>query len=130
MTQVSRRHLLAGAAGAAAVYGAATAHAATTSDLNICAAPKFDESFDLVVIGSGGAGLSSAVMAKQQGVKRILVWKRWHSSAETLPSPAAASTVTIRPDSKLRASRTLLNYISKTPMMVGTDVPIRNSFTL
>lgn len=27
MTQVSRRHLLAGAAGAAAVYGAATAHA-------------------------------------------------------------------------------------------------------
>ena len=32
MTQVSRRHLLAGAAGAAAVYGAATAHAATTSD--------------------------------------------------------------------------------------------------
>ena len=63
MTQVSRRHLLAGAAGAAAVYGAATAHAATTSDLNICAAPKFDESFDLVVIGSGGAGLSSAVMA-------------------------------------------------------------------
>lgn len=38
MTQVSRRHLLAGAAGAAAVYGAATAHAATTSDLNICAA--------------------------------------------------------------------------------------------
>lgn len=75
MTQVSRRHLLAGAAGAAAVYGAATAHAATTSDLNICATPKFDESFDLVVIGSGGAGLSSAVMAKQQGVKRILVWK-------------------------------------------------------
>ena len=29
MTQVSRRHLLAGAAGAAAVYGAATAHAAS-----------------------------------------------------------------------------------------------------
>lgn len=76
MTQVSRRHLLAGAAGAAAVYGAATAHAATTSDLNICAAPKFDESFDLVVIGSGGAGLSSAVMAKQQGVKRILVLEK------------------------------------------------------
>ena len=76
MTQVSRRHLLAGAAGAAAVYGAATAHAATTSDLNICATPKFDESFDLVVIGSGGAGLSSAVMAKQQGVKRILVLEK------------------------------------------------------
>lgn len=76
MTQVSRRHLLAGAAGAAAVYGAATAHAATTSDLNICASPKFDESFDLVVIGSGGAGLSSAVMAKQQGVKRILVLEK------------------------------------------------------
>ena len=130
MTQVSRRHLLAGAAGAAAVYGAATAHAATTSDLNICAAPKFDESFDLVVIGSGGAGLSSAVMAKQQGVKRILVLEKMAFLGGNTAISAAASTVTIRPDSKLRASRTLLNYISKTPMTVGTDVPIRNSFTL
>ncbi len=70
MANITRRHLL---AGAAALAGTA-AHAA---GLSVCSVPaKWDETYDLVVIGSGGAGLASAVMAKQQGVERVLVLEK------------------------------------------------------
>ncbi len=66
---LNRRHFLSTAA-AGAIGAVATP--ALASDP--CKLPmKWDETYDMVVVGSGGAGLSSAVSAAQHGVKRILV---------------------------------------------------------
>ena len=46
------------------------------------------EETDLVVVGSGGAGLSAAIMAAQQG-KKLLFSKKCRSSAETLSAVRA-----------------------------------------
>ena len=78
MTDLSRRRLLVSAAAGAAAAAGSYAHAAATpDDLGVCQVPaKWDETFDLVVIGSGGAGLTSAVMAAQKGVKKVLVLEK------------------------------------------------------
>ena len=84
MTQsLSRRHMLSGAAaGAAALLGGSAAQAAPARSESVCSVPaKWDETYDLVVVGSGGAGLASAVMACQQGVKRV------HILDGTIPHP-------------------------------------------
>lgn len=78
MSQISRRRLLAGAAAGAAASAATFARAsAAPADLGVCKLPaKWDETFELVVIGSGGAGLATAVSAAQNGVKKILVLEK------------------------------------------------------
>lgn len=78
MSAISRRNLLGGAAsGAVAMLGAGSVSAAVPSGAGACKVPaKWDETYDLVVVGSGGAGLASAVMAKQQGVDKILVLEK------------------------------------------------------
>ena len=78
MSEISRRRFLAGAAAGAAASAASFAHAAAApADLGVCKLPaKWDESYELVVIGSGGAGLATAVSASQNGVKKILVLEK------------------------------------------------------
>ena len=73
MTSMNRRHFL-GAAAAGALTTAATSSMAA---VNPCMLPaKWDETYDMVVVGSGGAGLASAVSAGQNGVKKIIVLEK------------------------------------------------------
>lgn len=64
---MQRRNLSAAAFGAAAL--GAPCFAATASP----SAPKWDETFDVIIVGSGSAGLTAAVRCKNLGIKRVLV---------------------------------------------------------
>lgn len=77
---VSRRHLLTGSAAAVA---AGFAGAAQATDL--CKAPaKWDETFDVIVIGAGGAGLTAAIVAKEAGAKTQLLEKMGFPGGNTI----------------------------------------------
>ncbi len=68
MTDLSRRQLLQSSiAGAALLTGAGAASAAT--------ARKWDETVDVIVVGSGFAGLAAAIEAKKAGAKVIVLEK-------------------------------------------------------
>ena len=68
MTDLSRRHLLQSSlAGAALLTGAGAASAAATR--------KWDETVDVIVVGSGFAGLAAAIEAKKAGANVIVLEK-------------------------------------------------------
>ena len=59
----------------------------TGTVLALFAAVSLAQSFDVVVVGSGGAGLSAAIMAKEAGSSSS---KRCPTSAATPTSPREA----------------------------------------
>lgn len=67
---ISRRTFLATSA-AAAVAATPLAASATAKKVT-----KWDKTVDVVVIGSGGAGLATAVSAAEHGVKNIVVLEK------------------------------------------------------
>lgn len=69
---LSRRGLLKGAFGAALAAGAGTAAAA----FHVDRVDQWDETYDMVIVGSGFAGLAAAYQAKKEGVERILVLEK------------------------------------------------------
>ena len=69
MTDLSRRHLIQGSlAGAATLVGSAAFAAAPKTQ-------KWDETVDVIVIGSGFAGLAAAIEAKKAGANVIVLEK-------------------------------------------------------
>lgn len=77
---VSRRHLLTGSAAAVAAGFAGVAQAT-----DLCKAPaKWDETFDVIVIGAGGAGLTAAIVAKEAGAKTLLLEKMGFPGGNTI----------------------------------------------
>lgn len=68
--KLSRRNFLAG--GAAALSLAALPQ----KSLGAEAAPQWDEEFDVVVIGSGLAGMCAAITAKQNGCSKVVVLEK------------------------------------------------------
>ena len=64
-------------AAGAAVAGSAWA-------VPVKAPSKWDESFDFVIIGAGGAGLSAACHAAEAGLKVLVLEKMSHLSAAVL----------------------------------------------
>lgn len=73
MTNLSRRSLLlSAAAGTVAATASAASHAACKDPMPA----KWDEHYDVVVIGSGFAGLAAAAEAKQNGAKSVIVLEK------------------------------------------------------
>lgn len=78
--QISRRSLLSGAVAASVGSVALTAKAA-----DLCSIPqKWDQTWDVIVIGAGGAGLAAGITAKELGAKTIVLEKKWRFP-ETTP---------------------------------------------
>ena len=76
---LNRRHFIAGAVASTAAF----AGAARAEDL--CAKPaKWDESFDVVVIGAGGAGLTASIVACEAGAKTLLLEKMAFPGGNTI----------------------------------------------
>lgn len=105
-----RRNLLkAGAAAAAGIMASAAANAGIPA----AKVEKYDEEYDVVIIGSGFAGMACALKAGRAGKKVLMLEKmpvvggNSAISAATLP---ARST----PCRRLRASRTAVNSSSLT----------------
>lgn len=67
-TTSRRRFLISGALGSAAVLAGGSAQAQT-------AAPKFDKIYDIIVVGSGFAGLAAALEARLGGAEVLLIEK-------------------------------------------------------
>lgn len=67
---LNRRSFLVGAAASASAFGT------IASAQEVCRIPeKWDEVFDVVVVGAGGAGLTAAIVAKEEGAKTLLLEK-------------------------------------------------------
>lgn len=71
MTALSRRDWLKTAAGSALLAGASAARAQCTDPMP----PQWDETFDVVVIGSGFAGLAAAIEARLAGASVCVLEK-------------------------------------------------------
>ena len=72
MTKLSRRVFLGSAPVAAAAAGIFGTFFSTAAE----AAIKWDETYNVIVIGAGGAGLSAAISAKEAGAKKVVVLEK------------------------------------------------------
>ena len=70
---------------------------------------KFDKVADVIVIGSGFAGLAAALEAKEKGASVMLLEKKCRLTAATLPLTAVLSQSQVLLSRKKKASRILLN---------------------
>ena len=78
--KLNRRSFLTGATAVAAAGATLPAVA-----MDICKAPaKWDETFDVIVIGAGGAGLTAAIVAREAGAKTLLLEKMAFPGGNTL----------------------------------------------
>lgn len=102
MNNLSRRSLIRGAA----VLPAAGLGLVSTADASSSSKPKFDEIYDVVIIGSGFSGLAAALAAREAGASAA-VFEKWLSWAATPRFRAACLPYRARACRKSRASRTL-----------------------
>lgn len=80
---LNRRRVLGGALGSRVAGAAATAaHASPIKP------EHFDETYDVVIVGSGFAGLSAAYEAVKKSIKKILILEKMEAWAGTPRSAA------------------------------------------
>ena len=94
---------LAGAA-AAAITSAAAAHAGVPAS----SVAKFDDEYDVVIIGSGFAGMACALKAGQAG-KKVLILEKMPTVGGNSAICAATSLARSTPSRQLKASKTAKN---------------------
>lgn len=80
--QISRRNLLSGAVAASVGSVALSAKAA-----DLCSLPqKWDQTWEVIIIGAGGAGLAAGITAKELGAKTIVLEKMAFPGGNTMVS--------------------------------------------
>ncbi|MBM6704980.1 FAD-dependent oxidoreductase, partial [Sutterella massiliensis] len=93
---MTRRSFFAKAA-AASTAGFAATISLPASAIEVAAVPaKWDQTFDIVVIGSGGAGFTSAVAAAEAGAKVCILEKNSFVGGNTIVSGGAYNAVVPR----------------------------------
>ncbi len=102
MNNLSRRSLIRGAA----VLPAAGLGLVSTADASSSSKPKFDEIYDVVIIGSGFSGLAAALAAREAGASAAVFEKMAFVGGNSSLS-AACSPYRARACRKSRASKTL-----------------------
>lgn len=109
--QISRRNLLSGAVAASVGSVALTAKAA-----DLCSLPqKWDQTWEVIVIGAGGAGLAAGITAKELGAKTIVLEKMAFPGGNTMVSggglnaavAADSKAAGVEDSPKLHAEQTL-----------------------
>ena len=70
---LNRRNLIKTVGAGAALLPLASAHAKETLRAESAVPEKWDDSYDVIVVGAGGAGMAAAVMAADQGAKVALL---------------------------------------------------------
>ena len=109
--QISRRNLLSGAVAASVGSVALSAKAA-----DLCSLPqKWDQTWEVIVIGAGGAGLAAGITAKDLGAKTIVLEKMAFPGGNTMVSggglnaavAADSKAAGVEDSPKLHAEQTL-----------------------
>ena len=110
MTTLKRRTFL--SAGAAAALGTVSGIAQAKSFDPMPA--QWDENFDVIVIGSGFAGLAAACEAKNQGAGNVIVLEKMRSAGGNSVINGALCRSPEAPSRKLWESKTLRSCSQKT----------------
>ena len=74
---------------------------------------KWDEEYDVVIIGSGFAALAAGVTSAKKGNKVVLI-ERWAAQVATLSSTAVSLPFQIVTCKRKLASKIAQSYLSKT----------------
>lgn len=82
------RNIIAAGAGSAALGLSAVSGAKENSQTSPCGVPHWDETFDVIVVGSGVAGMTAAVRCRSLGIKRVVV-------IEKLPVQGGNSSIAV-----------------------------------
>lgn len=94
--KLNRRRLIAGAAASAAAAASAPIRAGTAGDP--CEAPRrWDQTWDVIVIGAGGAGLAAGIAAREAGARTIVLEKMAFPGGNTIISGGGISAALPEP---------------------------------
>lgn len=117
MTDMSRRNLLKSSAlfGAAGLVGFAGAASAATT-----VPSKWDETYDVVIIGSGFAGLAAAIEAKKAGASTIVL--------EKMPTAGGNSIINGGILSATGCPQQLKHGIKDSPELLAKDMQVAGLF--
>ncbi len=115
MTNVSRRMFLAGS-GAAALGTIGTLGVGAAGAAEVCRMPKkWDHTYDVIVIGAGGAGMAAGISAAEAGARTVVLEKLGFPGGNTMASgggmngyvKADAEAAGVEDSAKLHAEQTL-----------------------
>lgn len=98
---ISRRSLL-----KLASASTVTAAAVLPSAARAAQADQWDETYEIIVVGAGGAGMAAAVKAAQKGAKHVVVLEKLNFPGGNTLISQGSSTRPTRFASRSRASRT------------------------
>ena len=125
MTKLSRRVFLGSApaaAAAAGVFGTLFSSAAE-------AAINWDDTYNVIVIGAGGAGLSAAVSAKEAGCKKVVVLEKMMFAGGNTIRAGGGFNAAIKADYEKAGIKDSPELHAKQTLAPATDAEILSWFT-